>query len=441
MDYPKRDDLPNGRFTDGDPAHNILASRDSAEQMNAVYDEIRAAIQAGGLTPDVNDNTQLSKVLKQFVAKNVQGDGLGNTVSGIRGEITTEDFFVDRKPGLYKVQNASSSPNPNRPPVDTWGGSELYGTLMVDRCEFFGEKRAVMMFTSTESEMFCCCSNADSYGEWVAITPYHQRSHIKVASGSENAIVLTSQPGEKKVKLFKGDDEFQFYVPLTNTTGAVSLAIDGIGPVSIANVVNANQLIKGALATVRFLEGKFWLVRQVNPKTGNDVKDIGKLIVDTTDHVESGEIMLDGSSLSRAEHPIYWAKVQTISNLIDQSQKNTDPQAYAGYYGTGDGITTFTIPTLSGEFIRGYDNGRGVDVGRVFGAFQNDEFGSHSHQAGAAGNSSAIGDISFSGWRAWVKGGGVSQLDATGDEINALTMSGGNETRPRNIAYFFKTRL
>lgn len=39
-------------------------------------------------------------------------------------------------------------------------------------------------------------------------------------------------------------------------------------------------------------------------------------------------------------------------------------------YGVGDGITTFGLPDLRGEFIRGWDDGRGVDAGRVLGSRQ-----------------------------------------------------------------------
>jgi len=39
-------------------------------------------------------------------------------------------------------------------------------------------------------------------------------------------------------------------------------------------------------------------------------------------------------------------------------------------YGIGDGVTTFNLPDLRGEFIRGLDEGRGVDVGRVDGSNQ-----------------------------------------------------------------------
>jgi len=39
-------------------------------------------------------------------------------------------------------------------------------------------------------------------------------------------------------------------------------------------------------------------------------------------------------------------------------------------FGGGDGSTTFNVPDLRGEFIRGWDDGRGIDSGRSFASFQ-----------------------------------------------------------------------
>jgi microcystin-dependent protein len=53
-------------------------------------------------------------------------------------------------------------------------------------------------------------------------------------------------------------------------------------------------------------------------------------------------------------------------------------------YGVGDGVTTFNLPDLRGEFIRGWDHGRGVDIGRALGASQSDDLKAHNHTATAA---------------------------------------------------------
>lgn len=52
--------------------------------------------------------------------------------------------------------------------------------------------------------------------------------------------------------------------------------------------------------------------------------------------------------------------------------------AVTGYLYGGAGAN-FNLPDLRGKFIRGWDDGRGVDTGRVFGSPQADIVGPHAH--------------------------------------------------------------
>lgn len=52
-------------------------------------------------------------------------------------------------------------------------------------------------------------------------------------------------------------------------------------------------------------------------------------------------------------------------------------------YGAGNGVTTFNLPDLRGEFIRGWDNGRSVDPNRVFGSNQAAANNPHTHSQAA----------------------------------------------------------
>lgn len=52
-------------------------------------------------------------------------------------------------------------------------------------------------------------------------------------------------------------------------------------------------------------------------------------------------------------------------------------------FGVGDGTTTFNVPQLQGENIRGWDAGRGVDAGRALGSTQAEQSEQHGHTATA----------------------------------------------------------
>jgi microcystin-dependent protein len=91
-------------------------------------------------------------------------------------------------------------------------------------------------------------------------------------------------------------------------------------------------------------------------------------------------------------------------------------------YGAGDGSTTFQLPDLRGEFIRGWDNGRGIDNGRVFASYQADAFKSHSH------TTRSYNDNATHGTRI------RSTSSSSGGGNTTSSSAGGSETRPRNIA-------
>jgi len=66
MDYPVSDVgslLQEGKFSDGDASQGIQSSIDKSAHMNAVYDEIIAAITGLGLAPDETSFNQLSQAI------------------------------------------------------------------------------------------------------------------------------------------------------------------------------------------------------------------------------------------------------------------------------------------------------------------------------------------------------------------------------------------
>ncbi|WP_312477988.1 phage tail-collar fiber domain-containing protein [Stutzerimonas nitrititolerans] len=115
-------------------------------------------------------------------------------------------------------------------------------------------------------------------------------------------------------------------------------------------------------------------------------------------------------------------------------------EAIGTTYGTGDGSTTFRLPDLRGEFIRGADEGRGVDAARILGTWQADEIKSHDHRYPSANVSAGqyqntVDAVAVSGLQP-VCGTDTGSTSDNGFAryLDDATATGGLETRPRNIA-------
>ncbi|PCM49689.1 phage tail protein [Pseudomonas fluorescens] len=134
-----------------------------------------------------------------------------------------------------------------------------------------------------------------------------------------------------------------------------------------------------------------------------------------------------------------------LDNSVKSSATYPDLSAYlGGKFNKGDeGVGNFRLPEARGEFLRGWDHGRGVDLGRQVGSLQADDYKSHSHRYF---DSVAANIDPFGGTGAGVVNGVVTPpatggyLATSGPDSNNLTSptttvnAGGNETRPRNIA-------
>lgn len=65
----------------------------------------------------------------------------------------------------------------------------------------------------------------------------------------------------------------------------------------------------------------------------------------------TGWLKANGAAISRTTYATLFAAIGTT-------------------FGVGDGSTTFNLPDIRGEFIRGFDDGRGIDAGRTLGTRQ-----------------------------------------------------------------------
>ena len=120
-----------------------------------------------------------------------------------------------------------------------------------------------------------------------------------------------------------------------------------------------------------------------------------------------GWLECNGQELSRIEYSDLFAAIGT-------------------FWGDGDKVSTYNIPDFRGEFVRGWDHGRGIDPNRILGSFQEDSFKLHNHPYRRPIDYDEVntGTGGSRGVRsAWV--------NANTDNV------GGTETRPRNKAVMY----
>ena len=161
--------------------------------------------------------------------------------------------------------------------------------------------------------------------------------------------------------------------------------------------------------------------------------------------VPSGYLECAGGAVSRTTYAALFAVIATN-------------------YGAGNGSSTFNVPDLRGEFVRGYDHGRGVDSGRAIASSQSGHNNAHNHTVTVATDTKSHyhnfpGDDqldTFSGIAGWTTSydgtkayDANSQLSGTGKMWRTNTKdtnhnhtatcdnTGGNEARPRNVAMMY----
>ena len=173
--------------------------------------------------------------------------------------------------------------------------------------------------------------------------------------------------------------------------------------------------------------------------------------------VPSGYLECNGAEISRTTYAALFAVIGTA-------------------YGTGNTTTTFNIPDLRGEFVRGFDNGKGVDSGRNIAEVQLSQNKSHNHPAstsisdpghfhhsfrsGNVGESQNASTLNSNVFPASGTGRGnlneAYNIVSNSSEANVgktsnkttgvsasttTTNDGGSEARPRNVAMMYIIKI
>lgn len=184
---------------------------------------------------------------------------------------------------------------------------------------------------------------------------------------NSNPITLDSAG---RCALWLASDGTEYTFVLKTAAGALVKQWDDVAGVPIPNATAYVPVAGGVTMTGTFeLSGP--ATSALNPVTKTQMEDaitasetttnasidsavpVGAVVMWPTGSIPTGWLALEGGNVSRTTYADLYALWGTT-------------------FGVGDGSTTFGLPDTRGYFMRGWDNGRGVDSGRALGDFQAD---------------------------------------------------------------------
>lgn len=152
------------------------------------------------------------------------------------------------------------------------------------------------------------------------------------------------------------DNKLTINTPLSGSHELIAVQNEGAGntPVPLQRALNLSDVPSKPTARTNLDVYSKAESRQLSP--AGQVAHFARTTAPT------GWLKANGAAISRTTYADLFAAIGTV-------------------FGAGDGANTFNLPDLRGEFLRGYDDARGVDAGRSLGSYQSGAMQSHNHAA------------------------------------------------------------
>jgi microcystin-dependent protein len=190
---------------------------------------------------------------------------------------------------------------------------------------------------------------------------------------------------------------------VNNSTQQLSIARQGADTMLVGYTLGLTVFAMPVGSTCCFVLNKaagIWIAEAGSAMDAYNSLNAGLITWHAASTPPAGKLKANGALVSRVSFPALFARIGIT-------------------FGAGDGSTTYGLPDFRGEFVRGWDDGRGIDAGRAFASLQLDDFKSHNH----ALSSKLVGS-----------GAAVDTANNVGGGWGITASTGGTETRPRNIA-------
>ena len=205
------------------------------------------------------------------------------------------------------------------------------------------------------------------------------------------------------------------------TLGATAISATG-AEINQLNAITRGSILYGNAsgATARLAKGGAGTV------LSSDGTDIAWAALATPAGVPTGTVIYHAANTPPTDF------IKANGAAVSRSTYSALFTAIGTTFGTGDGSSTFNVPDLRGEFLRGWDDGRNIDGSRAFGSTQADQMEQHNH---------ITSNYSLHQGYGGGTGGVVVRSPADVQYGNLSTILGNrggtsnsSENRPRNIA-------
>jgi len=391
----------------------------TAAQGKNLQDQINSLTAAGSTTLagtfDANAGVMLTVTSAGTAALFAVGSNL--PVAGP----TNADYFV-----IVTTEGSYSPPGGGGPYAATQGDWFLSNSTS---WQFLNVGPAYPYATTTAPGIVCLSTNALAQGgsdTTTALTPATAASaYIFKSCITNKGSLITGTAASTPTALTVGSDG-QVLTACSTATSGLCWAAASVPAIPCSIITAKGDLIAGTSSStpVALAVGANGQVLMADSTSTSGVKwntgmgdtPIGSVQFFAMNTAPSGWLVADGSAVSRTTYVDLFNAIGTV-------------------YGTGDGVNTFNLPDLKGQFLRGWNStGTGCDASRVFGSTQQSAFAAHCHQVQVVGGGAGRPEWLFpnnacpsgAGWPS-PTGGAVRTAGFT-------DLTGGTETRPVNVA-------
>lgn len=238
------------------------------------------------------------------------------------------------------------------------------------------------------------------------------------------------------------------YITTIKNVGSGTITVDGDGAETIDGDATKSLAQYDSITVAVDSAAGNWNVREFNRNGAEDPTSTEYSYLDATSSIQGQFDAI--SDRGPTGTVIIWPTASVPTGYLECNGAAVSRTTYAALfsvlsttYGVGDGSTTFNLPDLRGEFIRGFDNTAGNDpdaasrtdrgdgtTGDNVGTKQATDTQDHSHYIPGVGSGGGVVSVNTSD-TSWDSGSDI------GRRTHDTLIENSGESRPRNVCMMF----